>query len=140
MVIPICVLCELQILKLVDCICSPCMRCELQILNNAKMAWTAWGELEWAVRTGGDPYERVNGQPVWEHFKANPEKEATFTRAMKSVSSLGTTPSGCLPVTMCCLLPHHGDCTNDCCTPMPCPITSGCRRDNEAASDPDVIN
>ena len=99
----------------------------LQILNNAKMAWTAWGELEWAVRTGADPYERVNGQPVWEHFKANPDKEATFTRAMKSVSSLGTTPYGCLPITRCFLLLHFVSAALRVLHYLACLVSSSCR-------------
>ncbi|MEP7104461.1 MAG: methyltransferase [Chloroflexota bacterium] len=49
--------------------------------------YAAWAELEYSVRTGKPAYEKVHGQPRWEHLASMPEANAVFNRFMADQSS-----------------------------------------------------
>jgi hypothetical protein len=49
--------------------------------------WNAWAALEWGVTTGGLPFDRVHGQPVFGYLHDHPEQERTFMASMASLSA-----------------------------------------------------
>jgi hypothetical protein len=46
----------------------------------------AWGELEHAVTTGGSPFEKCFGMPIFAYLQHHPDKERTFSASMASIS------------------------------------------------------
>lgn len=50
--------------------------------------WSAWGALEYAVRTGKPAFEHVHGAPMFPWMQARPEKEKMFAASMASISTL----------------------------------------------------
>jgi hypothetical protein len=47
--------------------------------------YRAWGELLYSVRTGKTAFDKVFGQPVFEHLSQKPEQAAIFDQAMVGV-------------------------------------------------------
>jgi C-methyltransferase len=47
--------------------------------------WSAVGELEHSVRTGGAAFEHVHGAPFFHYLRANPEVQRRFDRAMARI-------------------------------------------------------
>jgi len=54
---------------------------------NAPGHWLPWGHLADAVREGGPQARRTLGRDIFDHYAANPEEGARFTRAMGNVST-----------------------------------------------------
>jgi hypothetical protein len=48
--------------------------------------WRIWGDLDYALRTGGNTFEHVNGMPAFAYLQARPDKERTFMAAMANIS------------------------------------------------------
>lgn len=48
--------------------------------------WKVWGELDYALKTGGNVFEQVHGVPAFAYLQARPEKERTFMGAMANIS------------------------------------------------------
>jgi hypothetical protein len=48
--------------------------------------WKVWGELGYALQTGGNAFEQVHGVPAFAYLQARPEKERTFMAAMAGIS------------------------------------------------------
>ncbi len=48
--------------------------------------WTAWGSLEYAVRSGGSAFEHVHGAPAFAWLRQYPDKEKMFSASMASLS------------------------------------------------------
>jgi hypothetical protein len=61
---------------------------DLAIALTAPSHWLPWGRLSEAVRTGQRQARAALGREVFEHYAANPEEGATFTRAMGNLSAL----------------------------------------------------
>jgi hypothetical protein len=51
------------------------------------LAWTAYGQLPAAVRTGTPAFDLAYGMPVFEYFAAHPDRGRAFDRAMARVSA-----------------------------------------------------
>lgn len=74
----------------------------MQILHQTDHNKAAWDELVWAVRTGGNPFEKTHdGLSEFEWLKLDPREEDKFSKAMKQVDSMGT-----LPFYQAHLVPH----------------------------------
>ena len=50
--------------------------------------WKVWGELDYALQTGGSTFEKVHGVPAFAYLQARPEKERTFMAAMAGISGM----------------------------------------------------
>lgn len=48
--------------------------------------WQAWGELAHAATTGGLPFEKSFGMPIFGYLQQHPDKERTFAASMASIS------------------------------------------------------
>jgi hypothetical protein len=47
-------------------------------------AWAAWGDLEYAVKTGKSAFEHLHEQPLFSYLDSHPEDGANFNRFMSS--------------------------------------------------------
>ena len=48
--------------------------------------WNAWEDLEYAVRTGQLPFDRLFGMPFYNYLEQHPENLKIFGEAMTSLS------------------------------------------------------
>jgi len=55
-------------------------------VSNNPFAWKAFGDLEYALTTGGRPFDHVHGLSLFEYLQQNPAKERGFSQAMASLS------------------------------------------------------
>lgn len=50
--------------------------------------WSAWGELEYSIRTGKPAAEHVLGQKLWEYLKSHPQDGELYHHAMTGASRI----------------------------------------------------
>jgi hypothetical protein len=53
-----------------------------QILMNAELLWSLWGELTYTIKTGQAADQRVYGMPFFDYLQQHPEKAAIFNEEM----------------------------------------------------------
>ena len=46
--------------------------------NGVDWSYRSWGDLYYALKTGGSPFERINGTDFWAYLNANPDAERQF--------------------------------------------------------------
>lgn len=54
--------------------------------------WNLMSNLEFAVRTGKDPFADMYGSPIYEYLREHPAEYAVFDRSMSDLSGLGLAP------------------------------------------------
>jgi len=59
-------------------------------LQGMEMAWRAWGELAYSVRTGRPAFDRVAGSPTFEYIGSRPDQAEIVNEAMTSLSELSS--------------------------------------------------
>lgn len=55
--------------------------------------WSAVGNIEFAVRTGKDPFEAIYGKGIYEYLKEDVQESERFDRSMSDLSDLGLAPT-----------------------------------------------
>lgn len=59
-------------------------------LQGMEMAWRAWGELAYSVRTGRPAFDYVAGSPTFEYIGSRPDQAEIVNEAMTSLSELSS--------------------------------------------------
>jgi hypothetical protein len=59
-------------------------------LQGMEMAWRAWGELAYSVRTGRPAFDHVAGSPTFEYIGSRPDQAEIVNEAMTSLSELSS--------------------------------------------------
>jgi len=62
----------------------------LHSLSKGNGPFEAWGELEYAVRTGEPSLDKIYGHDFWELLRRNPQANAAMNEAMRSMSGAMT--------------------------------------------------
>ena len=61
----------------------------MQLRHFKEESLPAWHELTWAVKAGGNAFEKAHGQPFFAYIKDRPAMELQFSQGMATLDHTG---------------------------------------------------